>query len=95
MAASGDPQLPDDRPASGARIPPAVWVVFTLIYLIIVPWYMPRDWIDPTLWAFPRWSLVTIGACAALAAFNAYVFLRLWPSGDDDEHSDAEREDDA
>jgi len=74
-----DPHPPIDRGTIGARIPRWAWAVFAVLYLVIVPWYAPSDWIDPTCWAFPAWAVVTIVAAAALAAFNAYAFLRLWP----------------
>ena len=57
--------------------------MLALIYLVTVPWYLPRDWIDPTFWAFPAWSVVMIAGAISLAVFNAYVFLRLWPQDDD------------
>lgn len=68
-----------------AHLPRMVWVAFGLIYLITIPWYLPRDWIDPTLWAFPAWSLVMVGGAIGLAAFTAYVFLRLWPETDEEQ----------
>ena len=71
------------RVGNGRSIPPRVWVLLALIYLITVPWYLPRDWIDPTIWAFPAWSMVMIAGAVCLAAFNAYVFLRLWPEEHD------------
>lgn len=71
----------------GAHIPRAAWAVFAIIYLVTVPWYAPSDWIDPTVWAFPAWSLWMILGGVVLAAFNAFVFLRLWPRNDDDDEN--------
>ncbi len=73
-----------DDVAAKPEVPPWVWIVFTLIYLITVPWYLSRDWIDPTFWAFPAWSAVMVAGTIALAAFNAYVFLRHWPDDNED-----------
>ena len=75
----------DKQHKGSAHLPRVVWVAFGLIYLITVPWYLPRDWIDPTLWAFPAWSLVMVGGATVLAAFTAYAFLRLWPEADEEQ----------
>lgn len=81
------------RAAAEAKIPRRAWAVFALIYLVTIPWYLPRDWIDPTVWAFPAWATVMVSGAIALAAFNAYAFLRLWPKnesdGSDDQDSDS------
>lgn len=71
--------MPDKERKKSMHLPAAAWITFVLIYLVTVPWYLPRDWIDPTLWAFPAWSLVTVGGATALAVFTAYALLRLWP----------------
>lgn len=71
--------MPEKEQNGSPHLGRGTWVAFGLIYLATVPWYLPRDWIDPTLWAFPAWSLVMVAGATVLAAFNAYVFLRLWP----------------
>jgi len=53
--------------------------IFALLYAATFPWYLPRTWIEPTVWAFPAWGVVTVVGSIAIGAFTAFVYLFAWP----------------
>jgi hypothetical protein len=56
-----------------------VAAIFALLYAATFPWYLPRDWIEPTFWAFPAWGVVTVLGSIAIGAFTACIYLFAWP----------------
>jgi hypothetical protein len=68
--------------ASGRRA--WIWVVYTGLYGLSIPWYFtPGD--PPAIWlGLPHWVVLSLLATAAIAGFTALVVSRHWPEPDDD-----------
>ncbi len=72
------------RPSSPSRFhdpsrQPWVWVGFLLLCAGAVPvWPVAGLW-----WGLPAWAVVSVGAVFLLAAFTAWVTLRVWKDPDE------------
>ena len=62
-----------------AGIPARNWLGPLVAYLIALPWYAPRDWIDPTFWALPIWAVASVAGSVLLALCTARALLVAWP----------------
>ena len=72
------PPLPDWVGQPPPRLPSWVWIVYLFFLALLVPWYIPSDSLQARVWAFPVWGLIILAGAMAMAAFTAFVFLRLW-----------------
>jgi hypothetical protein len=77
---------PSDHHRAKISAHTALWLA--IAYLVAVPWYAPRDWIDPTLWALPAWAVVSIAGSVLLALATARALAAPWPG---DESADADQ----
>lgn len=72
------------------KIPAWVWIGFAVLMALCVPWYVPAGgMIEPRIWAFPLWGWVVVGGCVLLAAYTAFVYLKVWKSTDGEDGSGA------
>lgn len=69
-------------PSEERRLPFWVWIVFVAILSGCVPWYLQA--VDPAFGGFPLWGAVVMGFAVLLAVFTAYVYLKVWPSDEDE-----------
>lgn len=60
----------------------SVWLVYILLYAVAIPWYWPEGYRGPLILGLPTWTVVTLGATLALAAWTAIVIYRFWDEGD-------------
>lgn len=65
-------------PSEERRLPYWVWNVYAAILAGCVPWYLKA--LDPAFGGFPFWGAVVMGFAVLLAAFTAYVYLKVWPN---------------
>lgn len=77
-------------PAEERRLPSWVWIVFAAILAGCVPWYV-KD-VQPALGGFPLWGAVVMGFAVLLALFTAFVYLKVWPSDEDEGRGQGESE---
>jgi hypothetical protein len=70
--------MPTTEPPRRVR-PVTVALAFVVLYGLTIPWYLRRDWIEPSVWAFPAWALIPIAGSVAIGAFAAFVYLFAWP----------------
>ena len=71
-------ELSKDEPESLPRLPRWIWPVYVFFLVLLVPWYIPSDSLQGRVWAFPVWAFIILAGAIGMAAFTAYVFLRLW-----------------
>jgi len=69
---------PTDRSRGRLRMR-TVTATFVVLYALTIPWYLPRDWVEPSVWAFPAWATIPIAGSVAIGVFAAFVYLFAWP----------------
>lgn len=70
---------------SGPRFPGWVFLVFALLFVLAIPWYLPRS-VGAMIWVgVPLWVALSLGVTLAIALFTVFVIRRYWP--DDDSES--------
>lgn len=74
----------DSRSTGGRALPRWIWAAFLAVYAVAVPWYAADDFTEPRLWAFPAWAALSVAGGIALAILNAYVYLKVWPTTDNE-----------
>ena len=60
-----------------------IWAVYLVLFGISIPWYWPAE--DARMVAgFPLWVVVSVLGSAAISCFTAWLFMRRWPSDEED-----------
>jgi len=63
---------------------PWIWLVYAILFSAVVPWYLPAETGDTTLFGFPTWVTISLLASFCVALFTVFVIGRYWDGGPDD-----------
>ncbi len=62
-----------------------IWVVLVLILVFSVPWYLPKGAIEPIIFGFPYWALISVIGTLVLSAYLSYLCTHEWNIVEDEE----------
>lgn len=63
----------------------SIWLGYLVLFLVGIPWYWPNG--DDRVWlGFPLWVVVTLIASLAISIYTSWLFLKQWPSAEEEEH---------
>ena len=55
-----------------------IWVTYVGLFLLSIPWYLPRE-TPPFLWlGLPYWVWISLVVTFAIALFTLFVIRRYW-----------------
>ncbi len=69
-------------PISGRRFPLWIWAVYTGLFALSIPWYLPEIEPVPIWFGVPYWVVICLGVCLAIACFTAFAIHRFWREDD-------------
>lgn len=70
---------PDAASRPARHFPRWIWLVYSLLFGLSVPWYWPADAPLQLWFGLPHWVVLSLAATLAVAVFTAYVVHRMWP----------------
>jgi ABC-type multidrug transport system permease subunit len=64
---------------------PWIWIALVGIILLMVPWYFPKNAVNPVIFGFPLWAFVSLVMAGVLSAFLSYILKNYWILEDEGE----------
>jgi len=58
--------------------PPWVWAVYTLLFALSIPWYLPAKLEMQLVMGLPLWLVSAIAAIFLMACFSTWVIYKFW-----------------
>jgi polyferredoxin len=69
-----------------------IWVVLVLILLAIVPWYFPKNAVEPFILGFPLWAFISTVFSIVLCAYLSWLCVSQWNIVEDEEEAERLKE---
>lgn len=66
-----------------------VWIGFTVLFLLINPWYFPAGMTTPRVLGIPLWALIVVAASLLLSAFITWTVATQWHTDSDERYGDS------
>ncbi|MFC0267526.1 hypothetical protein [Kushneria aurantia] len=66
-----------------------VWIGFTLLFVLINPWYFPAGMATSLIFGIPLWALIVLAASLMLSVFISWVVMTQWHTDSDERYGGA------
>lgn len=66
-----------------------IWIVLLILYVLSVPWYLPKGTYLPIVFGIPYWAWIVLGVSLAISITLTYVIKHYWQLSDE-ENNDGE-----
>lgn len=66
-----------------------IWVILLILYVLSVPWYLPKGTYLPIVFGIPYWAWIVLGVSLAISITLTYVIKHYWQLSDE-ENNDGE-----
>lgn len=61
-----------------------IWVVLVILYILCVPWYLPKGSFNPIIFGVPYWALIIMGVSLAVSITLTYILKNCWQMTDEE-----------
>jgi len=55
-----------------------IWIVLIVLYVLSVPWYLPKGTYAPIILGIPYWGWIVLGVSLAISITLTYVIKNYW-----------------
>ena len=69
------------------RVHSWIWAVYVLLFVVSVPWYLPRTSTLHLWFGLPHWVAISLAASLSIAVFTAWVIRHYWSEPESDKKS--------
>ncbi|MBY7144302.1 hypothetical protein KFZ56_14855 [Virgibacillus sp. NKC19-3] len=67
-----------------------LWVVFTILFLLSVPWYLPEGSYEPLFLGIPYWAWIILFVSIAFSVTITFAIKYLWITEEEEESAHKE-----
>ena len=61
-----------------------IWIVLLILYVLSVPWYLPKGTYLPIVFGIPYWGWIVLGVSLAISITLTYVIKHYWQLSDEE-----------
>lgn len=61
-----------------------IWIVLVILYVLSVPWYLPKGTYTPIIFGIPYWGWIVLGVSLAISITLTYVIKKYWHLSDEE-----------
>lgn len=61
-----------------------IWIVLIVLYVLSVPWYLPKGTYTPIILGIPYWGWIVLGVSLAISITLTYVIKNYWHLSDEE-----------